>query len=70
MTKPAGDEYMGKYVYCRAHVGPHATGWCTVPPEDKIALKATTAEDAYAEVKANGWRIYRGSEGFEGDIDP
>lgn len=54
----AGDEHMGAYVYCTQHVGPHSTGWCTVPAYMKLRLKATTLEDAAAETRANGWRIY------------
>jgi hypothetical protein len=51
---------MGTWVYCRQHLRPHATGWCTVGPEDKEPLRATTREEAYAEVRANGWAIWGG----------
>ena len=46
------------WVYCKQHLRAHATGWCTVNPEQKIPLKATTSEAAYAEVKAAGWSVY------------
>jgi hypothetical protein len=49
---------MGSWVYCKSHVRAHVTGWCTVDPSRKVALKATTREEAYAEVRANGWPIY------------
>lgn len=56
----AGDEHMGAFVYCTQHLRPHSTGWCTVAAQDKKPLKATTAEEAYAEVIANGWEVYHG----------
>lgn len=52
--KLAGDEGMGAWVYCKQHVRPHETGWCTVDVRDKVALKALTAEEALAEVEARG----------------
>lgn len=53
-----GDEHMGMYVYCKSHLGPHSTGWCTVPATDKIALKAMSFASAVIEVRAMGLRIY------------
>jgi predicted nucleic acid-binding Zn-ribbon protein len=47
----AGDEHMGDWVYCKAHRRPHRTGWCTVPPREKIPLNAKTEKDAYAETR-------------------
>lgn len=58
MSKPAGDEHLGKWVYCTQHVRPHETGWCTVPPDMKFPLAATTQEEAVRETRANNWRIY------------
>lgn len=52
--KPAGDEHMGKYVYCMEHMHVHATGWCTVLPERKVALEAQTPHDARIEAQDKG----------------
>jgi hypothetical protein len=52
------DVELGAYVYCSQHVAPHATGWCSVGLHDKTPLKATTAQDAFAEVKALGLPIH------------
>lgn len=54
----AGDEHLGAFVYCRQHVGPHSTGWCTVDVEDKFPLKATNREAARIECRNKGWRMY------------
>lgn len=59
VEKPAGDEHLGQFVYCKQHLRPHSTGWCTVHASDKVALKATTSEAAYDEVRANGWTIFQ-----------
>lgn len=59
IEKPVSDEHLGTFVYCRQHLRPHSTGWCTVNSSDKIALKATTSEAAYDEVRANGWAIFQ-----------
>lgn len=56
--KLAGDEHLGKFVYCKQHVGPHATGWCTVRAEEKIPLKATNIKEAGVEVRALGLPIF------------
>lgn len=53
-----GDEMLGEWVYCMAHLAPHRTGWCTVDLADKVGLEAKTRDEAYAEVRANGWTIY------------
>jgi hypothetical protein len=52
------DYTMGDFVYCRSHVSPHETGWCTVGTDNKIGLRAATASDAFEEVKAMGLPIY------------
>ena len=65
MTERTEDEIKfgsGRYVYCKSHLRPHTTGWCTVNPEDKILLDATDRDGAYSEVRAKGWKIY-GEEG-------
>ncbi len=51
MTKLAGDEHMGKWVWCKEHLRAHQTGWCTVSPDRKVALKATTVEEVASEVR-------------------
>lgn len=48
----------GTWVYCNQHMRPHQTGWCTVSPRNKIALAATTLEEAYAECRARGFELY------------
>lgn len=32
------DVELGPWVYCKSHVGPHETGWCSVGVDNKIAL--------------------------------
>lgn len=32
------DAELGAWVYCKSHVGPHETGWCSVDVKNKIAL--------------------------------
>jgi hypothetical protein len=66
----AGDEHLGAFVYCRQHVGPHSTGWCTVSADDKIPLNAKNIEEAYAECKTKDWRVYLGDAGYSGNINP
>ena len=46
------------WVYCRQHLRPHQTGWCTVSVDQKVLLEATSAEAAYAECKQKGFHIY------------
>lgn len=48
------DVALGAFVYCKSHVAPHETGWCSVDVRNKIALKATTHQEAVAEVDAMG----------------
>lgn len=47
------------WVYCRSHVGPHSTGWCTVPVSDKVKLEAKTRQEALDECKQKGLRVFR-----------
>lgn len=58
MAKPAGDEHLGKFVYCGQHLNPHETGWCTVDVMDKLPLRAQTQEDAVAECRHFGLKLY------------
>lgn len=46
------------WVYCRQHVKPHETGWCSVGVHDKIGLGVATAEAAYAKCREWGLEIY------------
>ena len=46
------------WVYCREHLRPHSTGWCTVFVRDKVLLDAKYEEAAYAEARAKGLKIY------------
>ena len=48
----------GAWVYCRQHVKPHQTGWCSIPAYDKIGLGVRTAEEAYAKCEAWGLKIF------------
>jgi hypothetical protein len=72
--KPAGDEHLGTFVYCASHLRPHSTGWCSVDPDHKVCLTATTIETAYAEVARYGLYVFgsdanRGSAGDKvGDL--
>lgn len=45
------DVALGSFVFCSQHCCAHSTGWCTVGNEDKVALKATTLEEAIEESK-------------------
>lgn len=44
------------WVYCRSHLRPHDTGWCTVPVDNKVLLEAKTEDEAYAECEAKGFK--------------
>ena len=57
-TKDAETFGADRWVYCKSHVRPHTTGWCTVHVDDKVPLDATTREAAYAEARAKGFKIY------------
>lgn len=46
------------FVFCHQHLRPHSTGWCTVSNADKTPLSGATLDEATAEVRAKGWRIY------------
>lgn len=54
----AEDQVLGKFVYCKSHLRAHGTGWCTVGVENKVGLKATTQEEATAEARSLGFKIY------------
>lgn len=46
-------------VYCRSHLRPHETGWCTVPVSDKLPLHATTIDAAVDECRRFGLRLFQ-----------
>ena len=46
------------WVYCRQHLRPHQTNWCTVSVDQKELLEATSMEAAYAECKQRGFTSY------------
>jgi hypothetical protein len=48
------------WVYCRQHLRPHRTGWCTVHLIDKRLLEASTLEEAVAECEAQGLKLMAG----------
>lgn len=48
----------GAWVYCRQHVKPHQTGWCSVGVYDKIGLGVATAKEAYAKCEQWGLKIF------------
>lgn len=45
------------WVYCKQHVRPHSTGWCTVDVKDKIKLDATDRTAAIAECRDKGLKM-------------
>lgn len=47
-----------RWVYCKSHVGPHMTGWCTVCTSDKVLLNATSHTEAVQESKDLGFKIF------------
>ncbi len=46
------------WVYCSQHMRPHATGWCSVSPRDKVGLGVTDAKAAYEKCRAWGFPLY------------
>lgn len=53
----------GTWVYCRAHLRAHETGWCSVGNRDKIALGVSTADEAYQKCRDWGLPIH-------GELEP
>lgn len=45
-------------VYCKQHLRPHATGWCTVSNSDKVKLESETVGDAIRECIARGYKLH------------
>lgn len=48
------------WVYCRQHLRPHLTGWCTVSCINKIGLGVKNEEEAYKKCKLLGLKIFKG----------
>jgi hypothetical protein len=48
----------GAWIYCRSHVKPHLTGWCSCGVYDKIGLGVSTAKEAYAKCEEWGLKIF------------
>lgn len=46
------------WIYCRQHLRPHQTGWCTVHVDQKVPLEVTSMEAAYAECRRRKFTIY------------
>lgn len=46
------------WVYCKSHVNPHTTGWCTVSIDQKIKLNATTRQEAEDECREKGYPLF------------
>ena len=52
-----------QWVYCRQHMKPHATGWCSVSVNDKLGLGISgndtqAAKDAYEKCREWNLPIY------------
>jgi predicted RNA-binding protein with PUA-like domain len=47
-----------RFVYCKSHMRPHLTGWCTVPASQKTLLTALALNTAIVECRALGLKIY------------
>lgn len=48
-----------QWVYCRSHKNPHKTGWCTVSPQNKVALGVDTYEEAVEKCIDFGFELFR-----------
>lgn len=46
------------WVYCRQHLRPHTTGWCTVSVDQKEALEARDYQSAHAECVRRGFKLF------------
>lgn len=67
LTKPPTEDEIAfgadAWVYCRAHVRAHQTGWCGVSNRDKVGLGVTTAQEAYAKCREWGFPLYDAQSG-------
>jgi len=46
-----------QFVYCSQHRRVHKTGWCTVGPEDKVALGVSTQEEGVNKCRHLGLKL-------------
>jgi hypothetical protein len=46
------------YEYCKSHLGPHSTGWCTVDDDRRVPLKAKSLAEAMHYCIEQGWPVY------------
>lgn len=63
-TPPTEDQIAfgrNSWVYCRQHLRPHKTGWCSVPNFNKTKLDATTDLNAHQECIRRGFYVYSSS---------
>lgn len=53
------EQVFGKdaWVYCRAHMRAHQTGWCGVSPREKVGLGVATAKEAQAKCREWGFEL-------------
>jgi hypothetical protein len=58
------------YVYCMEHLRPHSSDAevCSVDVSRKLPLAATTREEAYVEVRSNGWPLAYDDSGKFWDV--
>lgn len=62
MYDPKEDaKYFGDdvWVYCRSHMAPHLTGWCTVGNDHKCRLHASNYATAVEQCRTLGLPLYR-----------
>jgi hypothetical protein len=45
-----------RLVYCKQHLRPHSTGWCSVHNGEKVALDAVDPKGAYEECRRKGFK--------------
>ena len=45
------------YVYCRQHLRPHMTGWCSVNNNQKIKLESKNEIDAFIECQEKKYTL-------------
>lgn len=66
ITADAREFGVNVFVYCRQHLRPHRTNWCTVGLKDKVKLDAKSLKEAFEECKQNGFKV-AGENGVEGN---
>jgi len=67
MTKDVYVFGRNEWVYCKQHMRPHLTGWCTVDVKDKVGLGISnyvgSEEDAYKKCREFGLELYEDIKG-------